>query len=163
MSSKLIQTKLKHDSSVFNNTYGFGNTRGLIKDNSKRLVKFKDNAVIELNVTDLTFIPYNIDSYIYYDNEPHKVIDLLLSNDVVSYRLSDIEGNSPYKLVNIADKKITNKLKKTKEKQPAISNNNYELPEIIMEMSQQPKNKYAVLLSQRYNKMVEQLNKTSKF
>ena len=120
-----------------------------------------------MNVTDLTFIPYNIDSYIYYDNEPHKVIDLLLSNDVVSYRLSDIEGNSPYKLVNIADKKITNKLKKTKEKQPAISNNNNnnnnELPEIIMEMSQQPKNKYAVLLSQRYNKMVEQLNKTSKF
>ena len=155
MTSKMIQSKLKHDSLVFNNTHGFGNTKGLIKDNSKRFVKFV-NSTIELNINELTFIPYNTDSYIYYDNIQHKVIEVLLNSiNNISYKIADIEGNHPCKIIEITDKKISNKLKKTKELNVSVS-----LPTDIFN---EPKHKHANLLAQRYNKMIEQLNKSSRF
>ena len=154
--SKMIQSKLKHDSLVYNNNYGFGNTRGLIKDDTKRFVKFTDST-IELNVSDLTFIPYNTESYIYYDNIQHKVIEVLLNDSsIVSYKIADIAGNDPCKIVGITDKKISNKLKKTKEMTSVPI-------DLFSSCLSEPKHKHANMIAQKYNKLIEQLNKSSKF
>ena len=159
MSSKMIQSKLKHESLVFNNIHGFGNTRGLIKDDSKRFVKF-NNSIIELNISELIFIPYNIDSFIYYNNIQHKVIEVLLNNiNNISYKITDVESQHLCKIIEITDKKISNKLKKTKELTVSIS-----LPTDTSSYSfNEPKHKHANLLAQIYNKMIVQLNKSSRF
>lgn len=175
--------KLKYDSIVYHNVYGLGNIRGQITDNNKRMVKFKNTSTTnEIELNDLT-IPHQINTSIYYDNEMFNIMDIYIENGILQYK---IINSCESKNININDKNIHKKFKKTKEVkinqffetiQPDLESkltviNNTVTSNTITSNTITSNNttiiegpisklKYATLLTQKYNKIIEKLNKNS--
>jgi len=106
---------LKYDSYVFHKTRGLGNIRGKIIDGVTRLVKFQNSEeVVATDIRECIIIPYTKDNYLYYNNEPCKVVDIYLENDIIKYQVSDINENTTCS-IDIHDKKISKRLKKEKQ------------------------------------------------
>lgn len=107
--------QLKYDSYVFHKTRGLGNIRGKIIDSVTRLVKFQNSEeVVATDIRECIVIPYNKDNYLYYNNEPCKVLEVCLENDTIKYKVSDINEQLTYN-IDIHDKKISKRLKKDKQ------------------------------------------------
>ena len=174
MDIKMFNLKLKYDTLVYHTTLGLGNVRGQITDNFNRMVKFKNTLLtIEVHLNEL-IIPHQINTLIYYDNEPFNITDIYIENNNLQYKISN---NNEIKNIRVDDVKIHKKIKKTKEvkinqffesihtdlenRLTTINNTIITNNTNTIETGSQTKSKYASLLTQKYNKIVEKINKTS--